>query len=78
MRNFVSAAQWNSAPAAKFCTACLVLSMGRSVPAPATQPPGQAMDALCEELNALCREQLSGITIARVGDRLLREKGGAK
>ena len=36
------------------------------------------MDALCEELNALCREQLSGITIARVGDRLLREKGGAK
>ena len=39
---------------------------------------GGAMDALCEELNALCRERLSGITIARVGDRLLREKGGAK
>ena len=39
---------------------------------------GGAMDALCEELTALCRERLSGITIARVGDRLLREKGGAK
>jgi len=39
---------------------------------------GGAMDALCEELNALCRERLSGITIERVGDRLLREKGGAK
>lgn len=39
---------------------------------------GSVMDSLCEELNGLCRERLSGVTIGTVSDRLLCEKGGAK
>ena len=39
----VSFAHWKGASAANFATACALFSGWRSVPAPLTQPPGQAM-----------------------------------